>query len=455
MANARKLTLLLGDLLTLYIALFLVLFFRYYGTTETDLLIPQHLLPFTLLFLAWAVVFQIARLYELQYVRNDAEFIQRLLWAMAVNAGLSVFVFYFIPAFGIRPRFNLFGVLLTSTVFIFLGRQAARILLHSIAEGRVLFLGITDETVELAEYMRQNPQFGWRVVALMHADHGLHERKTEIPLLSFEADLETFTKKHGISLVIITPEVSDDPRLIKALVGLLPTGISIRQLHSFYESITGKVPVSLITERWFLENPLVGQRFLFDLTKRAVDIASGILFLAVLAVLTPFIAAAIRWETKGPIFYKQRRIGRNGREFTIYKFRSMAADAEARGGAQWASDDDPRVTRVGRILRKTRLDELPQIFSVLSGDLSFVGPRPERPEFVSELRKKIPFYDIRHIVNPGLTGWAQINFPYGASANDAMEKLQYELFYIKNRSIALDLTILLKTVTTVLSGAGR
>ncbi len=210
----------------------------------------------------------------------------------------------------------------------------------------------------------------------------------------------------------------------------------------------------MITERWFLENPPVRQKFFFDAVKRAVDVAGAMILAAPTAIFTPIIAFAIKLETPGPIFYKQRRVGKNGELFIIYKFRSMAANAET-NGAQWASEDDPRITRVGGVLRRTRLDELPQILSILKGDLSFVGPRPERPEFVEELRKIIPFYDIRHSVKPGLTGWAQINFPYGASAKDSYRKLQYDLFYIKNRSIALDITTLLKTIKTVLSRAGR
>jgi len=173
-----------------------------------------------------------------------------------------------------------------------------------------------------------------------------------------------------------------------------------------------------------------------------------------LTAMLPIVALAIKLNSAGPIFYRQRRIGKNGKEFEIAKFRSMVCDAE-KNGAVWASCNDNRVTFVGKILRKTRIDELPQIWNVLKGELSFIGPRPERPEFVKELVEKIPYYQMRHLVKPGLSGWAQINFPYGASVEDALQKLQYDLFYVKNRSIVLEISIMLKTIMTLLKREGR
>jgi len=203
-----------------------------------------------------------------------------------------------------------------------------------------------------------------------------------------------------------------------------------------------------------LENVIELDKRKFEQIKRLIDVVLAVLFFLPFALLAPFAAMAIKLTSRGNVFYKQKRLGKNGKIFEIIKFRSMAKDAE-KDGAKWAQIRDKRVTAVGKFLRKTRLDELPQILSVLKGDLSFIGPRPERPEFVDELSQKIPHYSMRHIVKPGLSGWAQINFPYGSSVNDSMQKLQYDLYYVKNRSLILEAIIILKTIMTVLKIEGR
>jgi lipopolysaccharide/colanic/teichoic acid biosynthesis glycosyltransferase len=185
-----------------------------------------------------------------------------------------------------------------------------------------------------------------------------------------------------------------------------------------------------------------------------LDVAAAALLGALAILLTPFVALAIKLDSAGEIFFRQKRTGKGGSEFDLIKFRTMRQDAEAQG-AQWAAEKDSRITRVGGFMRKTRIDELPQLWNVIKGEMSLVGPRPERPEFVQELAQSVPFYGARHLVKPGLTGWAQINFRYGASVDDAMEKLQHDLYYIKNRSVSLELSILLKTVGTVLRYEGR
>jgi len=235
---------------------------------------------------------------------------------------------------------------------------------------------------------------------------------------------------------------------------IIPYGVTIIDFPEFYENITGKIPVSLIGEVWFLEHLVEGQKTLFESAKQVTDLFLAILLALPTIAILPFLAVAIRLDSKGPIFYRQQRVSRRKKIIEIIKLRTMVADAE-KDGVRWADENDMRVTRVGRFLRKTRLDELPQLWSVLKGDLSLVGPRPERPEFVEILRTEIPFYDMRLLVKPGLTGWAQVNFPYGASVEDSMEKLQYDLFYIKNRSVILDISTMLKTLLIIISRGGR
>lgn len=247
-----------------------------------------------------------------------------------------------------------------------------------------------------------------------------------------------------------TPELGD------LLMGARFSGQTMYDLTSFYEKFWSKVPVYYLNQAWFVTtdgfnivNNLTGLRI-----KRLIDIAiSGALLILALPVML-ITSLLIKIESRGPVFFSQIRTGKNGRDFVIYKFRSMRTDAE-KDGAQWAQKNDSRVTRIGKIIRLTRIDELPQLINVLKGQMSFVGPRPERPEFNVDLEKKIPFYNMRHTVSPGLTGWAQVLYPYGASIEDSKEKLQYELYYIKNYSLLMDIEIILQTVQVVLFGRGR
>jgi exopolysaccharide biosynthesis polyprenyl glycosylphosphotransferase len=232
-------------------------------------------------------------------------------------------------------------------------------------------------------------------------------------------------------------------------------GITFDHLASVYEDYTGKIAVENLRPSWFVFSAGFRKSRSLAAAKRALDLAAAGTGLVLALPVMLLVAAAIRLTSPGPIFYHQRRVGLQGRIFVVHKFRSMQTDAEATTGPVWASKSgDPRVTGIGGVLRRTRLDELPQLWNVLIGDMSFVGPRPERPEFVSELTAQIPFYGQRHIVRPGLTGWAQIRYTYGASTEDALQKLQYDLFYIKNLSIALDLYIIVNTVKTVVLRRG-
>jgi len=219
--------------------------------------------------------------------------------------------------------------------------------------------------------------------------------------------------------------------------------------------LTGKIPVTTIGHIWFLENLVESEKGVYEFFKRLFDIFFSSLALAASLPFVPLIVLLIKFNDGGAIFFKQSRTGYLSRRFVAIKFRSMVVDAEKDGKPLWASNNDPRVTKIGRMLRKIRLDEIPQFWNILRGEMTLVGPRPERPELVKDLLAIIPFYNERHLVKPGLTGWAQINFQYGASAKDAFKKLQYDLFYVKNRSFALDIGIILKTINIILSGKGQ
>ena len=232
-------------------------------------------------------------------------------------------------------------------------------------------------------------------------------------------------------------------------------GLRLYDLAEFYEQVWAKVPVFHLRDGWFMSAPgfALLHRSISLKLKRVLDVLVAMCLLLLLLPVGAIVALAIRLETKGPVIYRQQRVGAYDRPFQVYKFRSMVADAES-GGARWASGDDQRITAVGRILRKLRIDEWPQMWNVIKGDMSFIGPRPERPEFTETLEREIPYYDLRHLVKPGITGWAQVMYPYGSSVEDAIRKLEYDLYYIKNHSLMLDLLIFLKTIRVVLFGKG-
>jgi sugar transferase (PEP-CTERM system associated) len=238
------------------------------------------------------------------------------------------------------------------------------------------------------------------------------------------------------------------------LLELKLRGVSFDHLASVYEQYTGKIAVENLRPSWLIFSPGFRKTAVLTTSKRVMDIVAGCVGLVVAAPLMVLIAAAVKLTSGGSVLYSHQRVGRDGRLFRVYKFRSMVDNAEAESGPVWAVPQDPRVTSVGRFLRRTRLDELPQFWTILRGHMSLVGPRPERPEFVQELKRDIPFYGQRHIVRPGLTGWAQVRYTYGASREDALQKLQYDLFYIKHMSIAFDLFILLSTIKTVITSRG-
>lgn len=320
---------------------------------------------------------------------------------------------------------------------------------------RVLVYGHSARMAAFTRMRRRSDRVGYVLVGVVHhpGDPGddLGETVFEAP-----HGLKALCQQLNIDEVVVALQDRRQTLPVKELLECRLAGISVIEFISFMERETGRIQLDLLSPGWMI----FGEGFRRDnlrlFTSRLLDfVASGILLLAASPIML-FTALAIWLEDGrkgGGVFYRQTRVGLDGRVFSLTKFRSMRVNAEA-GGAQWATRDDPRVTRVGSFIRKTRIDELPQLLNVLRGHMRFVGPRPERPEFVAELEKAIPFYSFRHSVKPGLTGWAQINYPYGASVEDARRKLEYDLYYVKHHNFLFDLTILLRTVEVVLMGKG-
>lgn len=454
---SKKLILLIaGDLLFLYAALSTVLLIRYSRRLiEAD--IGAHVAAFAVIFLLWIMLFAAFGFYELRFARNERIFLYRLLRVMAANTVLAIVVFYFFPFFTIEPRRNLLFIALAAGAYIFAWRFLFNTLIVRAGATRALFLGVNAETVALAAFLRSHPQMGHRPVGFVSDGEGRDASPALPPLPQEALDPEQFTRVlHDLKaeLIVVSPEMKRKKVVVKALFAAIPLGVSTVDFAAFHEMLTGKIPLSLIGEAWFLENLIGIRKRSYELGKRAVDMGLAFFLLLVSTIAFPLIALAITLDSRGPVLFRQRRAGRHGRAFTLIKYRSMVPHAESIAGTKDVTGDT-RQTRIGAILRKNYIDELPQIINIFKGEMSFVGPRPERPEYVAELKKRVPFYEMRLLVPPGITGWAQIHMDNDASVEDAPEKMQYDLYYIKNRSFTLDLLIMLRTLFTLVRRQGR
>jgi sugar transferase (PEP-CTERM system associated) len=323
---------------------------------------------------------------------------------------------------------------------------------------RLLIVGTNGAAVNLAkELWQRRHELGVELVGFVDTDPA----KIGTPLINpgvigAIGQIPDIVRERKVDRVVVSLADARGKLSMNELLAMkLNEGIRFDHLASVYEQYTGKIAVENLRPSWMIFSEGFRKSRFVALGKRCIDFALASIGLLIAAPVMAAVAAAIRASSPGPVLYHQTRVGKNGRTFTIHKFRSMRVDAEARTGPVWSGGQaDPRVTRLGRLMRRTRLDELPQLWNVLAGDMSFVGPRPERPEFVAELTKQIPYYGERHVVRPGLTGWAQVRHVYASTIEDSLEKLQYDLFYIKHMSLAFDLFIALDTVKTVLVRRG-
>lgn len=313
---------------------------------------------------------------------------------------------------------------------------------------RVYVLGTGERAERLVSGLRERSTMGIEVVGWTGDVEG------ELTRDSVASHLLATTRSSRVHRVIVAMPDRRGTLPVEELLDLRLGGLKVEEATSWLEKMSGKIEVDQLLPSWLIFAE--GFRFstFFRLVRRLLNFSVALIALIVSLPLLPFIVLAVKLGSPGPALYRQQRVGRRGKNFYCYKFRTMRQDAEADTGATWAADDDPRITRVGKFLRSSRLDEIPQLWCVLKGDMHFVGPRPERPEFVEWLSKEIPYYGVRHVVRPGITGWAQVQYKYGNTLDDAREKLQYDLFYIKNASIGLDMLIMFQTIKIVLLGRG-
>ncbi len=393
--------------------------------------------------------------YDLTLVHSNRELVVRLLQATGA-ASIVLAALYFL-----QPNLMIGNGTFVSALFVFLVAILGWRLLFNQVSGsmrlqeRVLFVGTGETARKVARQILDQQDFAYRIIGFIDEDASrIGERIVNPAIVGTPADIDRLIAEHSIDRIVVGMSDRRGRLPIQELLRAKMAGICVEEATTTYERVTGKILIDDLRPSWLIFSDGFRVSRATRLMKRTIDLV----FSAALAVLTlPLMvitALLVMIEDGRPVFYRQERVGENGRTFTLAKFRSMRKDAEKGGKPIWATDGDDRVTRIGLFIRKTRLDELPQLWNVVRGDMSFVGPRPERPFFVEQLSREIPLYPQRHSVKPGLTGWAQVKYRYGSSLDDAMEKLRYDLYYIKHLSVVFDLTIVFDTVKVVLFRKG-
>jgi sugar transferase (PEP-CTERM system associated) len=405
---------------------------------------------------ACQLCFYYAELYDFRIISDRREVFVRLLQALASTSLILAFVYFWFPALVIGR-----GVFVLSAVLVIGGLGGWRVI-YEWCTGRIgfrerlLLVGTGAATVSLAKELFERKDLGVTIVGFIDPDPARVGQPVLNPgVIGALDDIPDIIRSHAVDRVVVSLADARGRLPMDKLLEMKLDGVSFDHLASVYEEYTGKIALENLRPSWLIFSEGFRKSLVLQTVKRITDVLVAAVGLVCSLPIMAVVALAIKATSPGDAFFTQRRVGRNGRAFTLYKFRSMRANAEERTGAVWAQPGDSRVTRVGRFIRRTRLDELPQFWNVLRGDMSLVGPRPERPEFVQELTRQIPFYGQRHVVKPGLTGWAQVKYSYGASVEDALQKLQYDLFYIKNMSFGLDMFIVFKTIQTVLLRRGQ
>jgi sugar transferase (PEP-CTERM system associated) len=387
-------------------------------------------------------------LYAPQRISGRWEIYFRLLLVLSVLSFLLAGLVYLYPEIDIGPNVLLAGASILTVALAIWRWIYDWILGLAVFRERVYVLGGGERALEVVRTLRSKRDAGMEVV------EGKGEGDFAVEVDRFSADLRAFqAPKERIDRVIVAMENRRGSMPIRELLNLRLSGVVIEDANSLMERLTGQLPLSGLNPSTLIFSDGFNAKASQQLVRRLVSIIVSFISLIVCLPFIPFIILAVRLSSPGPIFFRQTRVGLRGRTFSVIKFRTMRQDAE-RNGAVWASKDDPRVTPLGRFMRKTRLDEIPQLWNVLRGEMGFVGPRPERPEFVQWLANEIPFYELRHMIRPGITGWAQVRYRYGASLDDSKRKLEYDLYYIKHLSLGLDLLIMFETIKTIVLRRG-
>ena len=428
----------IGDFLVFDLSLSLMLFVRY-GSDINETLLVSHVASFSIIFVFSVLVYFISGLYEKHTMILKNRLPGILLNTQLVVIGFAALLFYLVPYFGIAPKTNLFVFLFFSFVFMLIWRLKGVELMGFGKKQKALLIGSGGEVKELMAEVNDNNRYDLKFASSVDVE--------KMQSLDFQDEIVGRIYSEEISVVAVDLRNEKVMPILPSLYNLIFSRIHFIDMHKVYEDIFDRVPISLVQHSWFLENISLRPKIIYSLFKRVMDVVVSFCLLIFVAVLYPFVLIAIKLDDGGDVIYTQERVGRNNKVFRLYKFRSMSID-----------ETDQYVTKVGRVLRKTRLDELPQLWNVLKGDLSLIGPRPELPDLVKHYDDEIPYYNIRHLIKPGLSGWAQLYHKappkFQAEVEKTRTKLSYDLYYVKNRSIVLDVKIGIKTLKVLLMTSG-
>ncbi|HEY4707445.1 MAG TPA: TIGR03013 family XrtA/PEP-CTERM system glycosyltransferase [Thermodesulfobacteriota bacterium] len=442
--------LMIGDALLSAVALYSGHFLRF-GTIENAIMLfgVSGLCIFSAVIIFSSFM---AEVYNQDKEYGKKELLLHIFFALVISFFLLSAIFYLMPELTIG-RGLFFLSLTVFAAFQYVWHIGLDVALRQLGfVSRVLILGTGSLANEMGALISSNHH---KYVLSGFVDCEINPAL--VPLVNIVGsgdELYATAKRERAHKIVVSLSDRRGALPLKDMLNCKFSGIEVVDAPTMYEQVTGKLLIENITPSWFIFSDGFRTSFTRRIVKRIFDVLLAVCWLVLSLPIALLVALAIRLESKGPVFFRQVRIGEKEKKFMLYKFRTMREDAESATGAVWAQKDDPRVTRLGKYLRKFRLDEIPQLYNVLVGDMSFIGPRPERPEFVEKLKEAIPYYSERHCVKPGITGWAQIKYPYGASVEDSTEKLRYDLYYIKNTSMPLDLLILLETSKVILFGRG-
>ncbi len=436
-----------GDILFFIAALWVTLALRYFEVPGGNVFYA-HLTPFIFLFIAWIFIFFIAGLYDKHTVIFKKKLPSIILNAQIANIVIAALFFFLIPYFGITPKTNLFVYLFISFIFIVFWRLYLFPALENKKKQNALLVACGKEMLELKEEINNNKRYNFHFTSFLDVDTVSGEK--------LKNHISEQIRENNISIIVADTSSEKIASAMPLLyyLSFIQSRFRFLDFQKTYENIFDRVPLSLVKYNWFLNNVSMIPKITHDIIRRIFDIIFSIILGLLSLIIYPFVIIAIKLGNKGNVFIKQERVGRDNKTINIIKFRSMKRDDK---GEELASGNN-EITRVGNILRKTRIDELPQLWNVLKGDLSFIGPRPEVPHLAELYEKEIPYYNFRHFIQPGLSGWAQIHHikppKFGVGYEETKEKLSYDIYYIKNRSLLLDLYIGLKTIKTLFSRTG-
>lgn len=450
--SLRSVALFAGDILCITLSIAAAAFLRLGMDVGYEYVLANRYALLTSL-VVYLLIFYIGGMYERQIIARKEGLLLPALISVGIGMVLIMVIFY--------AQFELLigrGVLFLAGFFTFLSTCGLRYLYRAVAGysffvKNALVVGEGKDAASIIRLINEAGEPSYRLLGVVtHTKGEPGDLLESVPIIGNIGTLRDLVNHYGIETLIVATSMTREPKLLRVLRPLRYAGIEILDYASFYEQIAQEIPLDHIDDEWLLHAAMNSSRIHIIKLKRIMDVTVAVIGLIVSSPICLLTALAVRMDSKGALLYRQRRAGLDGKEYWVLKFRTMRPDAEQQSGAVWAGKHDTRVTRVGGFLRKSRIDEIPQLVNVLRGEMSLVGPRPERPEFIEALAESIPFYQERLMVPPGITGWAQICFPYAASIKAARRKLQFDLYYIKHMSLSMDLVILLRTFKTILVG---